>query len=60
MKNSDRNLMVLRNFILFLTHCEKNDHDAEVKLYYTANELYEMVENYIEEDHVDGKGNEND
>ncbi len=57
-KFSEGNLMVLQNFILFLTHCEQGDVEASVKLSYTADELYKIAEEYIEEDHVDGENSE--
>ena len=60
MKNSDRNLMVIRNFILFLSHSEEGDIDADIDLNLTANDLYKLAEDYIEEDHVDGRDNEED
>lgn len=55
MKQSERNLMVIENFILHLTHSNEGDHDADTSTPYTANELYQAAKDYIEEDHADGK-----
>lgn len=60
MKNSERNKLVLDNFILFITHASENDNMSDEKITVSANELYKMVEDYIEEDHVDGKENPDD
>ena len=60
MKKSELNRAVLENFILHITHSNEGDHDADVSRSYTANELYQMVDDYIKEDHVDGEGNEED
>lgn len=57
MKNSEKNLMVLENFILHITHSSEGDYDANDSLRFTANELYQMARDYIEEDHVDGQEN---
>lgn len=55
MKKSELNLMVLQNFILHVTHASEGDNDANKPITITANELYQMADDYIEEDHVDGK-----
>lgn len=56
MKKSEKNLMVIENFILFLTHCS-DDKDPEFLMpqTYTPEELYRVAYDYIEEDWVDGK-----
>jgi|TARA_R110000822_G_scaffold6851_10_gene28664 hypothetical protein len=61
MKNSAKNFAVLENFILFLTHSsgEKDNNFTDPQTY-TPEELYRVVYDYIEEDHVDGKGAEDD
>lgn len=58
MTQADRNLMVLENFILYLTHvsCEK-DADFRKPQTYTPEELYRVAYDYIEEDWLDGRGN---
>lgn len=61
MKKSDKNLSVIENFILHITHSSGGqDADADAPVTFTANELYQMAEEYIEEDHVDGKDNPED
>ena len=61
MKNSEKNLAVIENFILHLTHCaDSNDKGFKFVQEYTPEELYRVAYNYIEEDHVDGKGNPED
>lgn len=61
MKNSERNLAVIENFILFLTHCSDEKEPAfKEPQTYTPEELYRVAFDYIEEDHVDGKGNPDD
>jgi len=62
MKKSDRNLSVIQNFILHLTHCGDHGMDAEFKdvKTYTPELLYQIAKDYIEEDHVDGKDNPED
>lgn len=57
MKNSERNLAVIENFILYLTHSSKGDNDFTEPQTYTPEELYRIAYDYIEEDHIDGKGN---
>lgn len=64
MKKSDLNKAVLENFILWFTH--KNEDEARNEgenpdvHHATALDLYEAIESYIEEDHVDGRGNPED
>ena len=60
MKNSEKNLMVLENFILHVTHTNEGDSDANQAFLTTPNELYQMARDYIKEDHVDGEGNPED
>jgi hypothetical protein len=55
MAKSEDNLRVIQNFILHITHANEGDHDAKLPMTFTANELYQMANDYIEEDHVDGK-----
>lgn len=61
MKNSEKNLAIIENFILFLTHCggEKDNGFTDPQTY-TPEELYRVAYDYIEEDHVDGKGSPED
>lgn len=59
-KHSERNLLLLENFILHLTHCNEDDADSDELTLYSPNELYKMARAYISEDHVDGEGNEED
>ena len=64
MKQSERNLNVLQNFILFLTHCShpKDGDDVNFKEVqeWTPELMYDMAEAYIAEDHVDGEDFEED
>ena len=60
MKQSEKNLGVIENFILHLTTNTCGDVDGNVPFTITANELYKSASEYIEEDHVDGKGNPED
>lgn len=55
MKNSERNLATLENFILHITGSTEGDFDANTSQLWTANELYQSAKDYIEEDHVDGR-----
>lgn len=57
---SDRNLIVLENFILYITGCNENDEDSCTQQSFSPNELYQMAKDYIKEDHVDGKENSED
>ena len=56
MKKSEKNLMVINNFILHATHYDRGDDSGDKPIICTANGLYQSAEDYIEEDHVDGKG----
>ena len=60
MKKSEINFDVISNFILHLTHCSnsQDNHWEEPIGEYTPKLLYEIAEEYIEEDHTDGEGNE--
>ena len=61
MKKSDKNLSVIENFILHLTHSsDKGDSNFDKLQSYTPRELYKIAQEYIDEDHVDGKGNPED
>jgi hypothetical protein len=57
MKNSERNLMVIENFILHLTHCCGGEPEFKESVLYSPEEMYQMAKDYIKEDHVDGEGN---
>ena len=59
MKNSEHNLSVIENFILYITHSsdQTNDYDTFTSC---PSDLYQMAKDYIEEDHVDGKDNPDD
>jgi hypothetical protein len=59
MKKSSANLSVIQNFILHLTHSNEGEGNQN-KVNLTPDELYAAAIEYIEEDHVDGKGNSND
>lgn len=50
MKKSEYNRSVIENFILFFTH-ETREQATEAT---EAIDLYEALDNYIEEDHCDG------
>jgi len=58
MRKSARNLDVIKNFILHVTHSSDERENTLVNL--TVAELYQMATDYIEEDHVDGKDNPED
>ena len=61
MKQSERNLMVLQNFILHITHCsDEKEESFREKMEFTPEELYQLADSYLEEDHVDGEGNPDD
>lgn len=60
MKNSERNLSVIENFILHLTHSSEGDAHFEEEITFTPKQMYQAAIDYIEEDHVDGKGNPDD
>jgi hypothetical protein len=57
--HSKRNLAVIENFILFLTHCsDDKEPDFTKPQTYTPEELYRVAFDYIQEDHVDGEDSE--
>lgn len=56
MKKQERNLMVLENFILHLTHTD--DDTDNKKESHSPKDLYEAVRMYIKEDWSDGEGAE--
>jgi len=62
MKKSDKNLAVIQNFILHVTHSSNDESDVRFKelMTFTPEQLYQMALDYIEEDHVDGEGNPED
>jgi len=55
---SKLNLGVIENFILHITHSSDKEDDDEMT--FTPALLYKMAEDYIEEDHVDGKPADNE
>jgi hypothetical protein len=58
-KFSEKNLAVIENFILHLTHCsDELDPDFTTPQTYTPEELYRVAYDYILEDHVDGEDSE--
>jgi len=62
MKKSDLNRGVIENFILFVTHCgnDELEDNLSTEMTFTPKSLYELMESYIEEDHVDGRENVED
>jgi hypothetical protein len=62
MKNSERNLAVIQNFILHLTHCGEHGLDEAFNEFFmiTPEQMYQSALEYIENDHVDGKENPED
>lgn len=62
MKKSERNLGVIQNFILHLTHSGEHGMDAHYKeeMTFTPETMYRVAKEYIAEDHVDGKDNPED
>jgi hypothetical protein len=59
-RHSDRNLAVIENFILHLTHSSLGDiHYKEVQ-HWTPQIMYRVARDYIKEDHVDGLDNPED
>ena len=59
MTKAEQNLMVIQNFILHITHVSgDNDINFKEPMTFTPEELYRMADEYIEEDHADGKENE--
>jgi len=64
MTQADKNLALLQNFILHITHVsapqDRVNGEAEysdLPMLFTPDELYKMAEEYIDEDHVDGRDN---
>lgn len=55
MAKSEDNLRVIQNFILHVTHCNEGDFDAREPITFTADQLYQMAYDYIQEDWADGK-----
>ena len=56
MTKADSNLMVIQNFILHITHVsDSKEADFNKPMTFTPEQLYKMADEYIEEDHVDGK-----
>ena len=62
MKHSQRNLGVIENFILYLTHSGNHAMDAHFKEVqeWTPELMYKAAKDYIREDHVDGEDNPED
>ena len=56
MRRSDKNLDVINNFILDVTHQNEQDDDNTLHVH-RSQDLYKIAKDYIEHDHVDGKGN---
>lgn len=56
MKQSQKNLDVINNFILHLTHCGEHGLDSNFNdlMRFTPEEMYRIAKEYIDEDHVDG------
>jgi len=64
MTQADKNLAVIQNFILHMTHssipCDRvngEDEYATTKIDLTPDDMYRIAEEYIEEDHADGRDN---
>ena len=59
---ADHNLAIIQNFILHVTHsscpADGTDENFKTPMAFTPEELYRMADEYIEEDHVDGRDNE--
>jgi hypothetical protein len=53
MTKAEQNLSVIQNFILYITH---GTHEQD-QITFTPEQLYQLAIDYIDEDHVDGKGN---
>lgn len=67
MKHSKKNLAVIQNFILHMTHssipCDRvngEDEYAKIPSTLTPDDMYRIAEEYIKEDHVDGEDNPED
>lgn len=50
---SELNQAVIENFILYFTHQNRDEALGAAK------DMYDSLDRYIEEDHVDGKGGDN-
>ena len=59
-RQSDKNKAVLDNFILHMTHKSREDKSSQVLKPWSSNIFYSIVDEYIQEDHVDGRENEDD
>ncbi len=61
-KHSENNLRVINNFILHLMHSGDHGLDANFEKLqsFSPKDLYRVAQEYIEEDHVDGRGNPED
>lgn len=58
MTKADLNLSLIQNFILHITHVsDSNEADFKTPMTFTPEQLYQMCDDYIDEDHVDGRGN---
>jgi hypothetical protein len=61
-RHSDKNLTVIQNFILHLTHSGEHGMDDGYKkmITLTPEIMYRVAKEYIKEDHVDGQDNPDD
>ncbi len=58
MTKADQNLAVIQNFILHITHCSDSREEGFTEpITFTPEELYQMADEYIDEDHADGRQN---
>lgn len=59
MTQAYKNLMLIQNFILHVTHSSDDVREENFKtsMEFTPEQLYKLADSYIEEDHADGKGN---
>ena len=64
MTKADKNLMVIQNFILHMTHSSSpqdrvngEDEYSQVPITFTPDDMYRIAEEYIDEDHADGRDN---
>lgn len=55
-RKPENNKALIDNFILHLTHCDRNPDDGSYKdlMRFTPEEMYQACDDYIKEDHVDG------
>jgi hypothetical protein len=59
MTKADLNLAVIQNFILHITHVsDSKESGFKEPITFTPELLYQMADDYIAEDHVDGRDNE--